>query len=202
MIKTSERYSDGSIKYLHDCIKCYTKECVIGTKSKKKTLCKSCLKIQRQENIKKHKISTKHGLRFHPSYERWKNMKARCYNPNNPRYKDWGERGIIVCDLWKNNAKEYIDYISLLDNNHKNGYSIDRINNDGNYEPDNMKWSTNSEQTLNQRHKPTNTGYDRIGKETIGNYTRYRIHPIGSSKSLSFKTLGKALLYRKEHFGF
>lgn len=76
-----------------------------------------------------------------------KNMITRCTNPKYKYYKDYGDRGILVCDEWKN------DYISFYNWAIKNGYeeglSLDRINNDGNYEPSNCRWTTQKIQTRN-----------------------------------------------------
>ncbi len=199
MIKTDKRYSDGSIAYIHNCKYC-NNNTYINVKSKTEGRCKKCLHLFRVENGKKNPIAIKHGMRYHPFYNKWKTMKQRCYNPNNPRYADWGGRGIIVCNEWKNDAKAFIEYISLLNNAGKDGYSIDRINNNGNYEPSNIKWSTKQEQNNNQRHKKTNTGEPRITKEQIGNYIRFRIN--NKNKRINFKTLDEALIYRKDLFGF
>ncbi|MDR0472139.1 MAG: hypothetical protein LBH43_00460 [Treponema sp.] len=79
----------------------------------------------------------------------WTNMKQRCGNKNNVGYKDYGGRGIKICHEWEN------DYISFRDWALSNGYadnlSIDRINNDGNYEPSNCRWASKEIQSNNQR---------------------------------------------------
>jgi hypothetical protein len=80
-------------------------------------------------------------------YSIWSAMKDRCYNPNNPRYKDWGGRGIKVCDRWRNS---YINFITDLGTRLENT-SLDRINIDGNYEPTNCRWATPAEQAKNRR---------------------------------------------------
>ena len=79
-------------------------------------------------------------------YSIWKNMKQRCFNPNNTKYDKYGGRGIKICDEWKSIQCFHGWAI-------KNGYSpelcIDRINNDGNYEPSNCRWISNREQQNN-----------------------------------------------------
>jgi DNA-binding transcriptional regulator YiaG len=76
-------------------------------------------------------------------------MKTRCYNTKSPDYKNYGGRGIRICNEWRD------DYLSFFDWAMGNGYSdnltIDRINNDGNYEPSNCRWATYMEQRHNQR---------------------------------------------------
>lgn len=78
-------------------------------------------------------------------------MKDRCGNPRNKRYEDWGGRGITVCDEWKNDFQAFYDYVSKLSHFGEAGYSLDRINNDGNYEPNNVRWATRIEQNNNKR---------------------------------------------------
>lgn len=76
-----------------------------------------------------------------------KHMIQRCYNPNNPKYPRYGGRGITVCDRWlgDNGLRNFIEDMGQP----PEGLSLDRIDNDGNYEPTNCKWSTNSEQSNN-----------------------------------------------------
>jgi hypothetical protein len=83
---------------------------------------------------------------YRPEYAAWKNMKTRCYNENHNEYHRYGGRGITVCDRWRNSFEAfYADMGSRPSSFH----SIDRRNNDGNYEPDNCRWATKSEQRLN-----------------------------------------------------
>lgn len=92
----------------------------------------------------------KHGLSDHRIYWIHSGMKDRCNNPNNSSFKDYGGRGIKVCDEWQN------DFMSFYNWSMKNGYSeelsIDRIDVNGNYEPSNCRWSTFEEQGFNKRN--------------------------------------------------
>lgn len=97
-----------------------------------------------------------HGLKKHWIFNVWRGMKKRCYYKNNKCYKNYGGRGIKVYDGWINDVKSFHDYVLKLDNYGKDGYSLDRINNNGNYEPGNIKWSTNEEQSQNKRSNIVN----------------------------------------------
>jgi hypothetical protein len=79
----------------------------------------------------------------------WTAMRQRCNNPKNAPYSNYGGRGILVCPEWKNDYRNFYDW--AMANGYKEGLSIDRINNNGNYEPDNCRWATWSEQSINKR---------------------------------------------------
>lgn len=88
----------------------------------------------------------------------WRDMKQRCINPSNSAYKDYGGRGIAVCDGWASSFKNYYDYITSLpgyfewNSGGRAPYHIDRINNDGNYEPGNVRISTYTQNARNKRN--------------------------------------------------
>lgn len=96
--------------------------------------------------------STTHGMRHAKIYNTWCNMKARCYNPNKKDYKNYGGRGIVVYDKWKDNFQAFYDYVSKLQHYGEKGYTLNRIDNDGNYAPNNVEWSTDIEQANNKRN--------------------------------------------------
>lgn len=93
--------------------------------------------------------NTKHGSYSKPEYNVYRAMLKRCLNANNKAYKDYGGRGITVCERW---MQSYENFITDMGERPSNLYSIDRINVDGNYEPDNCRWATRSEQARNQRN--------------------------------------------------
>lgn len=93
-----------------------------------------------------------HGLGKPSTYSHWVNIKTRCFNKNHPRYNDWGGRGITMFDEWKDDFKAFHEYVISLPNYGEDGYNtIDRINNDGNYEPNNIRWATITMQNRNKR---------------------------------------------------
>lgn len=84
-----------------------------------------------------------------PEYAAWEHMKARCENPSDSRFHCYGARGIKVCERWRG-ENGFQNFIADMGLKPGRGYSIDRINNDGDYEPSNCKWSTDNEQANNK----------------------------------------------------
>lgn len=106
---------------------------------------------QRRDSAKL--VNLKHGHareggRRHPMYKRWESIKQRCLNPNNPRWKDYGGRGITICDEWANDFGRFLADVGEPPTPH---LTLDRIDNDGNYEPGNIRWATHSTQMVNRR---------------------------------------------------
>ena len=100
----------------------------------------------------------KHGMWGTRIYRIWGGMRTRCINPNSPDYKNYGGRGIKVCDRWRDFKNFYED----MKDGYKDNLTIDRINNNGNYELLNCKWRTVKQQSRNTR---TNVFYK--GKSQI-----------------------------------
>ena len=111
---------------------------------------KSCGCYQQESRGQKTKI---HGMYKTKIHKKWRGMKYRCYCTNGTRYKDYGGRGIEVAPEWLHDFKAFYDYVSKLPHYGEKGYSIDRIDNDGNYAPNNVRWATAKEQIHNRRTK-------------------------------------------------
>lgn len=92
-------------------------------------------------------INLSHGRTRTRIYNCWLHMKQRCYNPNEHRFHDWGGRGIRVCDRWLESFENFLADMGEC----PPGLTLGRINNDGNYCPENCRWETLSQQNKNRR---------------------------------------------------
>lgn len=110
-------------------------------------------------NRKKWKCSS--DPKFNRIRDSWYKINNRCYNYNNKDYKNYGQRGIKVYSFWRNNLDSYYNYCIKLENAFEKNYSIDRINNNGNYEPGNIRFVLHKVQCNNRR---SNRLYEYKGK--------------------------------------
>lgn len=101
---------------------------------------------ERKHPIGENAYSYKHGKWDHYLYKTWRNMISRCENKNDHAYKNYGARGIYVCEEWH----DINSFISDM-GDRPEGASLDRINNDGPYSPQNCRWATNAQQSRNRR---------------------------------------------------
>lgn len=134
--------------YLCKC-DCGTEKIVLGGNLKAgRTKSCGCLTYAKvSEKLTRHGHATTSKKSASPTYSSWSSMLTRCYNENNKSYIRYGGRGITVCDRWHN----FESFLDDMGEKPKKGMSIERVNNDGNYEPGNCVWATATEQNRNTR---------------------------------------------------
>jgi len=138
------RTKDGKVKWLCRC-SCGIEKIISG-KELRNGDSRSCGCLERETLLKRN---TKHGLSKTPEYHIWKAIKQRCCNIEDHAYKDYGGRGITMCDRWLNSFE---NFISDMGDKPEGLFSIDRKDNDLGYSPDNCFWATKKEQGKNKRN--------------------------------------------------
>lgn len=183
VIKELGRDKHYNIKWLCHCV-CGKEVAVFGggLKSGQHQSC-GCLRNERTSERMKE-LKTIHGLKDHPLYVVWSNMKSRCYNSNAHNYKNYGGRGIAVCDRWKDSFQNF--YNDVINGYHEH-LQLDRIDNDGNYEPDNVRWVTPQQNQMNKRsYKNSSSNYKGVGwKKSSQKWSAY-IRCNGVQKHLGY----------------
>ena len=103
-------------------------------------------------------------------YKVWSGIKQRCFNPNSNRYKNYGGRGISICDEWKNSFETFCKW--ALENGYKEGLSIDRIDHEKDYDPSNCRWT---DEITQQNNRTNNTLYEYEGEtHTLTEWSRIK----------------------------
>lgn len=120
------------------------------------------------------------------TYKSWFSMKQRCYNPNNKSYKNYGARGIIVCDRW---LHSFENFLNDMGERPSLSFSLDRIDSNGMYEPSNCKWSTMEEQQNNKR----NSVKIKINNKEYSIKELAYIYNIKESRIWSWRQRGKSI---------
>lgn len=111
----------------------------------------SCGCLRSENGIWRGSINGTHRMSKTPEYAAWHNMRDRCLNETATRFHDYGGRGITICERWNEFENFYADMGPRPSQKH----SLDRIDNEGNYEPSNCKWSTSRQQAFNRRRPAT-----------------------------------------------
>ena len=139
-LKERTKYGDKVYNCLCDCGKYIHAVGTILRRGSKK----SCGCLNHEPKYKTH------GLTNNRIYKTWNRIKQRCYNKNAPNYKNYGARGIRICDEWLHDFDVFYEW--AMSHGYDDTLTIDRINVNGNYEPDNCRWISNLEQQNNKRN--------------------------------------------------
>ena len=137
--------------------------------------------------------NTKHGKHGSKLYFVWAQMKGRCLNKKNKEYHNYGARGITVCNDWRDSYESFYNW--ALSAGYKEGLTIDRINNDSGYAPENCRWTNMHTQCMNKRYKPSNTGIRGVYFMSGNRKKPYDVQ-IGGKRIGLYSTLEDAVLAR------
>jgi len=196
---TGVKSKNGDYYWLFECDCGADVETTIGRfNSGQKKACNKCSKEMRKTP------SNYHGMKNTSTYKSWCKMKERCLNPNNKDYKDYGERGITVCETWVNDFKQF--YADMGEKPVIEGefITLDRIDNSKGYSKDNCRWATQKEQSRNNYGLRSNniSGVKGVHRDTTkSKYTDYWCAHWNSltgkmcKKSFSVKTYGEELAF-------
>lgn len=178
-----KKHGDPAHKIIHVKTQCEVADC--NKFSRKRKLCQTHYErlMKWGDVMSDVPILQKHGLVKSSEYNSWRGMKNRCLNKNHEYYK----KGITICDRWIDSFTNFLEDMGQK----PDGYSLDRIDPLGNYEPSNCRWANQSTQSINKIIKRSNTGMRGIHKNLNGKYyvyinknkTRYHVGNFDTLKS-------------------
>lgn len=152
VISLEEKKFNGKRYRYYWCCQCDCgNTCVVRGDSLSKGGTRSCGCLHKKAAIKNVSKHHRHKMSGTPAYHVWQSMKRRCHNPSDKSFPRYGGRGIKVCDEWRNDFQTFYDYVNKLEHFGEAGYTLDRTNNDGDYEPGNVCWSDAKTQARNRR---------------------------------------------------
>ena len=147
----------------------------------------------------------RHGMTHTRIYQCWADMKTRCNRPTNPFYHRYGGRGIGYCPEWEHFESFYKWAMS---HGYENHLTLERIDNDKGYSPDNCKWATQHEQAMNKSHLPSKTGYvgvrkrgNRYAAEVCRHMKYYYLGMFGTPEEANAARIEFLRRYDRDHCG-
>ena len=200
VIKRADNSKDNRAKWLCKC-DCGNEKNIVG-KSLRKMKTQSCGRLQKEQA---KMVNTKHGMRYTKLNKTWNSMKQRCNNSNCKQYKNYGGRGIKVCDEWLDKENGFINFYDWsMNNGYQDNLTIDRIDVNGNYEPSNCRWANMKQQSNNRRdnHNITynNETHTIAEWSEILNINRYTLYYRINKSNMSIEeALTKKVRKWREH---
>lgn len=150
VVSNAGRSPNGQYRWICQCDCGQTTKPIDGSNLRRGVI-KSCGCFRRELSVFRGSLLNKsHGMCATRIYKTWSSMKSRCYNANIPNFERYGGRGITVCDEWLNSFEAFYEW--AMANGYADNLTIDRIDVNGNYCPENCRWVTIADQNRNKRN--------------------------------------------------